>query len=274
MTAHYTIVQYVPDPTADERMNIGVIAWDDTRVYSNFVSDLSRARAFGGKNIKFLREFAGYVRDLTKDSNRDYREFSPARIDKIISSWTDSIQFTARRGSTKSAPELIAELPLRFLPIHETLQVAKISLTRSAAVKAAYKCVFDTVKARAPKEVRHLVRKNQSLIGKFNSHAFDIALVNGSPFAAVNALSLGLINRGQLQRDIDASAWIFDDVRMYKPELPLAVYILRSPDDEDLYGRTERTFNGLNSKVISSEQALSRWTDTQVKQKIDSHATA
>lgn len=214
MTAHYTIVQYVPDPTADERMNIGVIAWDDTRVYSNFVSDLSRARAFGGKNIKFLREFADYVRDLTKDSNRDYREFSPARIDKIISSWTDSIQFTARRGSTKSAPELIAQLQLRFLPIHETLQVAKISLTRSAAVKAAYKCVFDTVKARAPKEARHLVRKNQSLTGKFNSHVFDIALVNGSPFGAVNALSLGLINRGQLQRDIDASAWIFDDVRI------------------------------------------------------------
>ena len=272
MTAYYTIAQYVPDPTADERMNIGIIAWDDARVCSNFVKDFSRARAFGGKNIGFLKEFAEYVGDLTKESSKDYREFSPSNITKLIYGWTNSIQFTEPRGSTKSVSELAAELPARFLPIHETLQVAKVSLTRSAAVKAAYQCVFDTVKARAPREVRHLVRKNQPLTGKFNRHAFDIALVNGSPFAAVNALSLGLVNRGHLQREIDATAWIFDDVRMYTPELPLAVYIVRYQDDQDLYDRTARTFRGLKSNVITSDDALSKWADTQVKQKIDHHA--
>jgi hypothetical protein len=269
MTSHYTIAQYVPNPTADERMNIGIIVWDNARVYSSFINDFSRARSFGGKNVNFLKEFADYVSDLTKETSKDYREFSPSNINRLILSWTDSIQFTAPRGSTKSSPELIAELPARFLRLHEPLQVAKVSLTRSDAIRAAYQCVLDTVKVRAPKKARHLVRKNQSITGKYNSHSFDIALVNGSPFAAVNALSFGVANRVQLQKEIDATAWIFDDVRMSSHKLPLAVYIMRSDGDQDLFEKTERTFNGLRSMVVSDDKSLSQWADKNIRQKAD-----
>jgi hypothetical protein len=155
--------------------------------------------------------------------------------------------------------------------VHAPVQAVKVSLTRAAAIRAAYRCVLDTVKVRAPKEARHLVRKNQPLAGKFNSHAFDVALVNGSPFAAVNALSLGMTNRGQLQKDIDATAWISDDVKRYTPDLPLAVYIVRTNDDEELFDRTERTFNGLQTNVISNDNSLSAWADAQMTQKINLH---
>jgi hypothetical protein len=270
MTSHYTIAQYVPDPTADERMNIGVIVWEDGRVYSDFILDFARARSFGGKDITFLKDFAGYVRNLTNEKRDHYAEFSPDRIGKLINSWTDSIQFTEPRGSTKSATELIEELPSRFLRRiqHLSPSIVKITRTRAQAVRAAYKSVRDAVKAQAPDKARHLVQKNLSLPGKFNRHVFDIGLVNGHPFAAVNAISFGLTNRGQLQKEIDATAWIFDDVRMKTADLPLAVYIAHAPQDDDsLFDETAKTFRGLKAKVISQDRDMMRWAATQVQNK-------
>jgi Protein of unknown function (DUF3037) len=271
MTSHYTIAQYVPDPTADERMNIGVITWDESRVYSNFVSDFTRARAFGGQNVGFLREFTDYVSDLTKKTSNDYREFAPSRIDKLISSWTDSIQFTRPRGSTKSASQLISELPAVFLHVQEKIGAAvpRSSQTKAFAVRVAYKCIMDATKALAPKKARDLVQKNLQVRGRFNEHSFDIGLVNGSPFAAVNALPFGLSSRSALQKEIDASAWKFDDVRKRNGDLPLAVYIARAEHDDDaLFEVTAKTFQGLKSQVISEERDMMKWADSQVHKKI------
>jgi hypothetical protein len=268
MTAHYTIVQYVPDPTADERMNIGVIVWDDARVYSNFVNDFSRARAFSRKNVKFLKEFADYVGNLTQETSRDYREFSPSRIETLTQTWTDSIQFTQPRGSTKSASQLIAELPLKFLRMQEDVQAATTpSHNRAFAVRVAYTCVLDAAKARAPDKAKHIVRKHLPLRGKFNEHSFDIGLVNGSPFAAVNALSFGIVSRLTLQKEIDATAWIFDDVRKRTEDLPLAVYIARAEGDDALFELTAKTFRGLKSQVISQERKMMTWAESQVQKK-------
>jgi hypothetical protein len=270
MTAHYTIVQYVPDPTADERLNIGVIVWDDGRVYSNFVNDFSRARAFSGKNVTFLKEFSDYVSGLTKETNKDYREFSPSHIQKLIEGWNDSIQFTQARGSTKAASELIEQLPLRFLQTKtsEVLAATKPYQGRAFAVRVAYNCILDAAKARAPDKAKHLVQKHMQLTGKYNDHSLDIGLKNGRPFAAVNALSFGIVSPVSLQKEIDASAWIFDDVRKKNEDLPLAVYIARARDDAALFDRTKKMFRGLKSEVISNERDMMNWAGSQVEKKV------
>jgi hypothetical protein len=215
-----------------------------------------------------LKEFADYVSALTKETNRDYREFSPTRIEKLIPAWTDSIQFTQPRGSTQSASQLITELPLRFLRIQEeVLTEARPSQNRAFAVRVAYNCILGAAKARAPHKAKDLVRKHLSLRGKFNEHSFDVVLVNGSPFAAVNALSFGITSRSTLQREIDATAWIFDDVRKRTEDLPLAIYIARAAHDDALFETTAKTFNGLKSKVIAEERDMMKWAETQVQKK-------
>ena len=274
MTAQYIIVQYVPDPTADERINFGVIVWDDARVYSTFVSDWSRARHFGGENIAFLKDFAVHVGDLTKQPRSDYQEFSPSRIGNIINAWKDSIQFTAPRGSTRSASELFAELPSMFLRGHAGAPVERaeaVTRGRSVAVKLAYKCVYAVVKARMPEKAKELVRKNESVTGRYYQHEFDVVFANGRPFAAVNALSFEMANRSQLQKDIDATAWIVDDVRMNPKteDLPLAIYTLPplGEDDRPLFEKATKAFRGLKADVIVQDEAMSRWTDKQIQSK-------
>ena len=58
MPSNYAIVQYRPDPASDERLNIGVIAWDADGAHAVFVDTWERVRSFGGCDIGFLREFA------------------------------------------------------------------------------------------------------------------------------------------------------------------------------------------------------------------------
>jgi len=51
MVSRYSIVQYVPNPIADQRINIGVLAFDDNRVCVRFLSNWERVKRFGMEDI-------------------------------------------------------------------------------------------------------------------------------------------------------------------------------------------------------------------------------
>lgn len=61
MSAYYTVVQYVPDPVTDERVNIGVIAFDRGVVRSRFLRNWRRIQQFGSENLAFIKEFVQRV---------------------------------------------------------------------------------------------------------------------------------------------------------------------------------------------------------------------
>ena len=58
MPSRYSIIQYVPNPIADERINIGVLAFDENLVKVSFLKNWQRVKDFGGENIDFLQDFA------------------------------------------------------------------------------------------------------------------------------------------------------------------------------------------------------------------------
>src|SRR6266700_2867713 len=51
MPTTYTVVQYVPDPIADERLNVGVIAVSGGRARSRFLTNWRRAERFGNASV-------------------------------------------------------------------------------------------------------------------------------------------------------------------------------------------------------------------------------
>ena len=118
MSSHYTIVQYVPDPTAEERVNFGVIVWDKERIRSQFLVDWRRVRAFGREDIGFLRDFAKSATEMTSDQPNLPelgQEFDHKHLKKLIGDWSYSIQFTEPRGSIKSAANLLEDVADAFL---------------------------------------------------------------------------------------------------------------------------------------------------------------
>jgi len=267
MTAKYTVVQYVPNPTAEERMNIGLIVWDEKRVYSHFVPDWSRARSFGGENISFLKDFAGKVSKLTSKARHDYGEFNPSHIQKLIDTWTYSIQLTQPRGSLRDARGLLRDLSKTFLNPTKPVPGSTVR-GRVVAVRNAYKYVVDAVKDRIPKRARSYVKKHGPILGHYSPHAFDVVLANGNPVAGVNALSFE-IDPKRLEIEINSTAWMIDDVRLRDKEIPLAVYAL-PPKREDLplFHRALKTFSGLNASVISNDAEMVKWAEIRVDQMI------
>lgn len=58
MASKYSVIQYVPDPIADERINIGVLAFDHDQVCVKFLQSWERVRNFSRTDISFLHDFA------------------------------------------------------------------------------------------------------------------------------------------------------------------------------------------------------------------------
>ena len=44
MTAYYSVIRFVPDPVADESINIGIAAFSGSTVQLLFAEDFERAR--------------------------------------------------------------------------------------------------------------------------------------------------------------------------------------------------------------------------------------
>ena len=62
MSTTYTVVQYVPDPIADERLNIGVIAISGDRARARFLTNWARAERFGNASVNVLPLFSPSLR--------------------------------------------------------------------------------------------------------------------------------------------------------------------------------------------------------------------
>ena len=112
MVSRYSIIQYVPNPIADERINIGVLAFDDRSTSVRFLSNWERVRHFGMEDIYFLKDFASRMESVAADGllfPGDSENGTPKheRLLKVAQSWFNSIQLTEPRGSLEDVETLL-----------------------------------------------------------------------------------------------------------------------------------------------------------------------
>jgi hypothetical protein len=104
MVCYYTIVQYYPDPIADERINIGLMVFGHDQVRSRFLRDWHRVVQFGKEDISFLHDFV--QRAETWDE---------ATLKDCIIRWDRSIQFRQPLPSSLEPEDLLDEMARLFL---------------------------------------------------------------------------------------------------------------------------------------------------------------
>lgn len=260
MPSNYAIIQYCPDPAVEERLNIGVIAWDASGAHAVFVETWERARSFGGRDVGFLREFAQSMQNrLSQDMALFVDELTDDVVEQLIGDLAHSVQLTPARGASEDAPRLISSLAARFL--YSPPPRAKKARDRRTAASRAYRAIRSAISAHAPKATSQLVHFHRSLEGKLGEHQFDVVLADGKPLAAVNALSFEIRSKGLLQREVDATAWALDDVRRLDEDMPLAVFILPPTNipAERVFSSASKVFKGLGAKVMDDERAIGRW---------------
>jgi hypothetical protein len=182
MASYYSVIQYVPDPVRDERINFGVVTFSGNKIRTRFVNDWWRVERFGQKKIGFLKDFARQLQDA-EDGSGDMDE---AEIRRIAGRWMNSIQFSEPRGSLLDLDKLLDDVGARFLYERETRQRAR---DRRLAIGLAADAIGNALEDLGGKQARRLLKREEPVQGKIEPHRFDLAVVNGRPLMAAEGFS-------------------------------------------------------------------------------------
>jgi hypothetical protein len=273
MPAKYSVIQFLPDPIAGERINIGVIVFDNQSVQVRFLRNWERVRRFANSEVEFLQDFAGTCTlaaspNLLLPTMERFPRLDEQQILAMAHNWRNSIQLTEPRGSTKPIEALLTEVVARFLvePSHtkkeyrDKMTAARIA---RAKVRGALRNRFSIAQAD------HLLMPYGQLEGKNKPHAFDAVVQNGRPHFAIDALSFELPRATNLDLQIYAKAWTLTDVRDNDPNIPIGIYTLPPLDKRShltaLYDETVSTYTNIGVDVLTDE-TFSIW----LREKIDS----
>jgi hypothetical protein len=254
MNSFYTVVRYVPDPTADERINIGIIAVNEGRIKTRFLRDWSRVKRFGAEDTGFLQLFA---RTLTfpGDTTLKRGEWTRDYALGLSMRCKGSIQFSEPRASLEPIDVLVHQAARRFLK--EAPKGRRYRGKRSA-VAVGLREVAEALKFRIGRRPTELIKRNYVVSGELDSHTLDLVVGNGVPQLGAEGLSFEMQDLEALQKDIDTIAWTIDDIRKHTNKLELAVLALPPRAEDDAahvqLDRAQRVYSGLGATIVLEER--------------------
>jgi hypothetical protein len=248
MPSFYSVVQYVPDAIRGERINVGVVTFDDRSVKCQFLDNWHRVNNFG-KGASFVRTA---VADIAKMNVEDLRN--------TIQGWSHNIQFTEPAGSVLDTNTLLFETCARFLVDPET--EPRTYRSRQDAVHITRRAIQKSLKDRLGKSARSLVNQNYQLIGGTDQHYFDIAIVNGAPLVATNSISFEVPWSKELVKQVHAAEWSIHDVQGKYKDLTLPVIVLppKEHGEVEFFDRAVRNLESLGANVVR-EPAINGWAE-------------
>ena len=268
MPAKYSVIQYVPDPIADERVNIGVVVFDKYNVLVRFLKRWTRVKRFARiVDVEFLERFASECieaasPDLLLPSFERFPKLDGERILTMAHSWRNSIQLTEPRGSIKSVDDLLSEMATRFLV--EQNRTTRDYRDKQAAARIVRAKIRVLLNERfGPTEAKTLLDTDGSLDGANTFHHFDAVVRNGAPYFAVDALSFELPRATNLDLQINAKAFSLVDVLANRPKLPIGIFTLPPTNAQtplaSLYHETVKTYTSIGVNILT-EDTVTGWT--------------
>jgi hypothetical protein len=254
MATHYVVLQYLPNPASGERVNIGIIAYNDTGGVVRFLSRWERVRAFAGSDVSFLKELTqavvARVDSLTAAvRNKFVEQFQASDIERWASRWSHSVEFTPPRASTLAPERLLNDLCGRLLT--DPAPEKKVGRDRAAAARVAIFGLREALGAKVGDKAEKLLRRNYRLEGKHQRHKFDAGVANGVPYAVAMGLSFEGVYTERNEKLFDSLAWAVSDVAVNAQAIPVAVVALPPVDGTP----------GFEQQVRSYEQKQKLYTE-------------
>ncbi len=258
MSSFYSIIQFVPDPVADERINAGVVVFDDQRVCARFVENWGRLQRFGNKDVMFLKTFAREFEERTRPGFLEGRIDAQA-VREMAATWRSAIQFTAPRGSLLDLEALLDDAEERFLANDRRAGVSRPH-TRSSMKRFAFEAARLAFDKLGRPEARELVRRDFSIKGAIEDHPFSLAIANGRPLVAAEVFSFVGSDRRSQEREVHATAWAFEDVRKQHHDLRLAALVMKGEEPSPAFDQAERIFKALEIELVLKNH-VDEWAD-------------
>lgn len=270
MGSKFIVIQFVPDPVADERLNAGVIAFDESIIRVKFTGNWSRLKKFSSADLDFFKEFA---RDLEArvEPLCTANPLTHAELDFMVRKWCSLIQFTPPRGSLLAVDDLLAYAFKRFMTSETAGQ--KRSNLRSALKQHAKSALKKSIDLHCGVHGTLKTPKSISVEGELASYDFQVGIVNARPRLVAEAFSFADGQHANLAREIRATAWAFNDIRRHSGQGTPRLSVLVDKRDESLaeFTQARHFFESLNVEMIDDNQ-IEDWADDVVKEiAADSH---
>jgi hypothetical protein len=224
-------------------------------------------QCFGGdQNPEPIRKICERVASLAGERVHDEKN-QPNWLTQSLEQWQHCLQFTQPRGSLRDPDSLVAELRPIFLkerPPVEPLASADERRNRKQAVRIASIMIRSAVEIFSPTKIDDVVKYHDSVLGKREPHEVDIVMRGHEPMAVLNALSFEVGNEKSLGQQVDATAWVIEDIKAGKPHMPVGVFVLPPRGLSATYERAISLLPKLRAEVLSEER-LPEWAREQAE---------
>lgn len=257
----YSLIQYVPSPTRDERLNVGVIVvgadpdWFGSRVLSR--SHRGRLKRLGfGATFSFLDDLNRELADSSVSDQlalaRD-RPWNAATLERAVIDWANTVQLSAPRAAIHDRPQVLLDSLYAELvadPAEPRHRARDRRWIRSRAISGLRQGLESIPGFDFDAHVRTKVR----IDGALEQHDFDIELRNGQPIRLIQGLALEGVSKRD--REIEALAWTIDDVQRTSTT-PISVL---SVGNGAAFNRARHIYEGLGAQVVT-EPEFDAWLD-------------
>ena len=272
MPSKYCVFQYVPDTSIGERVNFGVLAFDETNIQVHFIENWERIRRFSPHEIDFLQDFAAEIEKAAgiQTFMEEINGVEPLTVKSIddMCGWIHSIQLTLPRGSLDDLQETFDWAVTRFLV--ERQHVHREYRNRQKAASIIKLTVRDALCAQMDRaHADRLLNATDELPGRVKPHSFDTIVKNGRPYYAAHGVSFELPVANQLEPQIELITWKISDVKDSLTELPIGILTL-PPNSQsgkkahELYRDTVQIYKNIGAVVLTEKNAED-WAHSMVK---------
>ena len=233
----FSIIQYVPDPIANERLNIGVVVAANQRIHVRFLHNWQRIKKIAGTDdLVYLRDFADFFESLALEVNPVSQlqlfeqpiEGSTAE-DVFLwyaANWNRSIQFTTPQPAIEDPQHLLERMALRCL-MGPSAELKRATKTRNQLIGQTAKSIRGAMSQASDQlELTRYLYTKISVPGELVKETkFDLALMDGYVYSATQTLSFqsgDLRDLHLLSRD---AVWSLSDLRNRWPRAVTSLVI-------------------------------------------------
>ncbi len=259
MASYYSVIQYVPNPIADERVNIGVVAFDESGDCAvRPLESWTRAERFTGQHGRNLQRHVEALEALIRES-----ESPAAAIERASEHWTHSIQVTQPRASLRTIEEILANTAPTVL-VEEPARAPRRAGRPELARQAHGSMMQALTRAQLGPVAPEVLKPRSRIEGALEEHDVDLSLRNGKVLVAVRALSFPRARSTYIDYEVSDTAWAVQDLRSSAGH-PQVTVLIGPPEDPDRpdFQRARKVLDGLKADVVEPGQ-LDGWASSTV----------
>lgn len=247
----YSVVQYVPDTTAGERVNIGIVilAEDGSVLDVAFDDPVRRARRLDSTvSPAFFRRVEERLRNQVPATVGQQSLLAFDDVGRFHEDSHFAVQFTEPRGSSLSVGELRSRVMGTYLlplPIHKRAMGAHVirALVRRAFVDAG---------------VDALLSPNVQVTGLHDTYSYDFGLQNGQLRGLVETLSFSKADEALVREGIYAAAYRVQDLRAAELVVPITMIAGGTDQNEPLFATATAIMASADAAVVPIDR-LEPW---------------